>query len=496
MTAWEEVLSSALVGTERKAFTPPSAKGAVSALFAWIDPANAESALLSAAAILTMQRRSAVAAARLNEPQPAPAELDTVPRISVRSGDHLTQMLEGKIKEALPEWLRAAASAGLRVSEEYLPALLVIGSKDPDLRDLITPVIGKRGQWLAGLFPEWQYAVSYTTADWELLATRERALVLKALRAHDPDTARTLLESTWSSDPADARTEFISALEIGLSLADEPFLEAALDDRSKRVREIAADLLSRLPESALVHRMIEHVTRFVTLTRGLVPGIDVTLPEALDATMIRDGITPKPPSSLKIGERAWWLVSIISRIPPKWWADQWNMAPDQLVALASKSEWKEALLEGWIAASHHYPDVAWIRALLLEYPSRNMLVKGLSPQDCERAISPVIPRLEIAARFQLIITCHHLWSIEFGKAVLKEVTAFLKKNKSETGYWSVLHQIGLFGLYLPPALFSEAEDILKTVEAVEGYNPALSHVQSMVSTLDFRRQMLKELQNG
>ncbi|MFE6650275.1 DUF5691 domain-containing protein, partial [Nocardioides sp. NPDC057772] len=38
-------------------------------------------------------------------------------------------------------------------------------------------------------------------------------------------------------------------------VADEPFLEQALTDRSRNVRATAAELLSALPESALAARM-------------------------------------------------------------------------------------------------------------------------------------------------------------------------------------------------------------------------------------------------
>jgi hypothetical protein len=42
----------------------------------------------------------------------------------------------------------------------------------------------------------------------------------------------------------------VLALGVGLSMADEPLLEKLLTDRSKEVRENAARLLSRLPQSA------------------------------------------------------------------------------------------------------------------------------------------------------------------------------------------------------------------------------------------------------
>lgn len=497
MKAWEEVLSSALVGTERKTFTPPQASGQIGGLLGQIEPVNGEAALLSAAAILTMQRRTGIVPAKLSEPLPTPSELDDLPRTTPRSGQHLMTMIDGKFKEVLPEWLSTAAGSGKRISEEYLPALLTLGAKNADLRELILPLIGRRGQWLAAFAPQWNYAVSVAEADWELLNTPERVMKLSLLRKSDPDAALSLVEATWSSEPADTRASFVDGLETGLSINDEPFLEAALDDRSKRVRENAINLLVRLPESRYVQRMIERITPLITLKRGMSKSIEVTIPEALDEGMIRDGIDPKPSNAQsKIGERGSWLVALMRAIPPTWWSDQWHMEPPEIVALAGKTEWKEALHEGWLQASEMHPDVAWIRALLLEYPTRSGMLSELSPEEREVCIAPLIPRLDAASRFQLIGACQHTWSYDFGEAVLKEAAAYLKKLKqSDTGYWQILNQIGRFGLYLPPELIDEAQELVEIVDKKEGYNPAATHIKELISTLEFRRRMLKELAN-
>ena len=70
-----------------------------------------------------------------------------------------------------------------------------------------------------------------------------------------PDLARTLVASTWSSDPARVRTDVLRALTVGLAPDDEPLLEAALDDRAGGVRDVATELLDRLPGSARAGRM-------------------------------------------------------------------------------------------------------------------------------------------------------------------------------------------------------------------------------------------------
>ena len=62
---------------------------------------------------------------------------------------------------------------------------------------------------------------------------------------------------------------FLSVLADGLSLADEPLLEAALDDRAAEVRSWAAYLLARLPGSALGQRMAERALGCLRLDRGI-----------------------------------------------------------------------------------------------------------------------------------------------------------------------------------------------------------------------------------
>ena len=136
------------------------------------------------------------------------------------------------------------------------------------LRSAMAQVIGTRGEWLMHLNPRWQFTATGgedLPQVWTTGKREQRIAVITRLRESEPSAARDLVQSTWKEDAADDRASFLESLKISLGKDDEPFLESALDDRSKGVRAAAADLLARLPDSAYVRRMIERAEPLLNL---------------------------------------------------------------------------------------------------------------------------------------------------------------------------------------------------------------------------------------
>ena len=217
--------------------------------------ADTAALLLDRAALLTVARRGGRQAERA-EPLPA-AEPDQAPTVHSTAGQRLARMLGGEHPDLLAEWLSAAVTRGLRVPAHLLPALLDrarrISPADSELRRLAALAGGSRGRWLARLNLDWAFVTAYTLTDddaWRLGDARQRRGYLAALRARDSGAARELIAASWDAAGSE-RVMFLSVLADGLSLADEPLLEAALDDRAAEVRGWAAYLLARLPGSAL-----------------------------------------------------------------------------------------------------------------------------------------------------------------------------------------------------------------------------------------------------
>src|ERR671934_6333 len=124
------------------------------------------------------------------------------------------------------------------------------------LRPALLEVAGPRGGWLAGHHEPWSWAAPAGTSEEEPVERRfatagrtDRLTLLRHLRNQDPGLARQLVAGTWAREPAAERAALLAEFSTGLSDDDEPFLEAALDDRAAAVREAAVDLLARLPSS-------------------------------------------------------------------------------------------------------------------------------------------------------------------------------------------------------------------------------------------------------
>jgi hypothetical protein len=185
---------------------------------------------------------------------------------------------------------------------------------------------------------------------WEHGSRAARLGFFASLRKRDPAAARALVEPGFAKETPEDRAELIARFAVGLSDADEPFLEAALDDRRKEVRLAAARVLACLPTSRLGARMAARA-------KALVRAGHVKLPEMPDAAGQRDGLELTPARGE--GPRAFYLRQLLAATPLATWG-----APGPALAAVGKSEWREVVVLGWALAAARQRDAAWAEALL------------------------------------------------------------------------------------------------------------------------------------
>ncbi|MDR3035762.1 MAG: DUF5691 domain-containing protein, partial [Kitasatospora sp.] len=377
---WEEVMTVALLGTDRR--TP-----------AWLPPGReAPRALLDLAAVKTVRRRAGL------RPAPAgallePAATDPRPPLPPAAARRLAMLLSNRpgtggsgrrgtapdLMELLPQWLSLANERGFAAPAQALPALLDAARGRTDLRPAALAFAGPRALWLARLNPDWRFALRSTPGGgsepppnemdraqrlWQEGLFAERVALLTRLRARRPAAARELLTTTWATERAEDRLMFLDSLRTGLGSTDEPFLEQALSDRSRNVRATAAELLSALPDSALAGRMAARAVACVAVdrTRGE-PTIVVEAPHQCDTGMERDGVVPKPPTGR--GERSWWLGQLVEAAPLAAWAARLGgRTPEEIVALPVADDWRGELHAAWCRAAVRQRNTGWSRALL------------------------------------------------------------------------------------------------------------------------------------
>ena len=310
---WQHVTSTLMVGTERRPWSiGDGAATPLGRMLAHPREDAADRAALDALGAVALHRRAGWTppAGVWNRLTPDP--VTPAPPCSDAAVALLAEACAERDHQAVREWLRLAAAAGVRPPDMMLIDLLNLGANDADMRLDVAEHLGSRGAWLAALQPEWEYAIPLgdeidITSRWQTAAPKARLTILKRLRHRDPERGRTLMASTWSSESAADREAFLRVLATKLSMDDEPFLEAALGDRSKGVRAAAVELLATLPDSRLCDRMYRRALAALTATadqRGFaalsadtnlrVPAPQITLAISLpgepDTAALRDGV--------------------------------------------------------------------------------------------------------------------------------------------------------------------------------------------------------------
>ncbi len=516
LALWQDLVAAGLLGTDRRAFTPPVAGPLGDLLTALPAATPAEQRWLAAAAAAGLYWRAGRQPLALPASPESPAPADDWPACSPAAAQHLGVMLTGQYAEVLPEWLARLAAARRTVAPDRLPAVLELGRHRPELRAALTAVIGRRGQWLATHNPDWEYAAyaahlpleadtQALTAAWEIGRPAARLALLLQLRARQPALARTLLALTWQQEQAEQRVLFLEALAVGLSRDDEALLEAGLDDRAKTVRATAADLLARLPASAFAQRMAARLQPLITIERGWFKSrkLELELPAACDAAMQRDGVEPKPRG--KRGERAWWLLQLVGAAPLDFWTHTLDAAPAECVKLSAGLEWRGLLWEGWSLAVARQADgpvaADWAEALLnalliqTEAVSLGPLLQAL-PRDRREALvlshlraEPLLSDGRPALR--LLAETWDQWSPDFSRAVLDALRRHIAGDHAvHPGPALSLLGQAAFCVHPPAALDSAAR--LTAAAAEQPYWPAA--VERFLTVAHFRAELVKELQ--
>ncbi|MDP9417257.1 MAG: DUF5691 domain-containing protein, partial [Actinomycetota bacterium] len=325
---------------------------------------------------------------------------------------------------------------------------------------------------------------------WEHGDRVERRAFFAELRRAAPQQARELLAGSWKSESGEDREAFLDALVPGLSAEDEPLLEAALDDRRKAVRERAAVLLVRLPDSAFARRMSGRARAAVRLERRLLRSRLVVEPPAeLDASMVRDGISAKAPAGT--GPQAWWLRQILAGTPLAVWGDLLG-SPAGATAIPVDGTWRDVLLAGWIDATLRQRDREWARALLatnaadVQLPA---LVGLLEPGERAALVAgavaggATVPQQVLTA---LLEACPAPWPRPLVDAVLSR----LAKPPGHPQDWLMREQLSVVAHRLPPEAAAAVSAVAGQHPPDSPWAPALIRV---AETLSFRRHMLEEL---
>lgn len=514
MLLQQTLLKIALLGTERQTQVP-QANAALQPYLVQLYPggqvptdSQREAAFLGSVALVAHYQAAGSLPAVFAGTLPAPDDKPDLRLIPSAAEIHLRRMLaDSNLRPLLDGWLERAAGKRLRVAVSFIPALMEQARQSRAIRPLISAVIGQRGHWLAVQNADWQNlltlapdAAEQDTSMWEEGNPAQRSEYLQHLRHQQPAAARELLQAVWKQEAAQVRQDLLQALRTNLSLADESWLESCLDDRSKGVRQLAAELLGALPGSAFRQRMqtllngwLEvHAKSGLLNKLGGKKQLQINLPENWDKVWLRDGIEEKPAQGK--GAKAWWLEQALSFVPPAYWTQHWQLAPADLLALAQDSDWKSALLDGWQTALLRYPDSAWAQVWLTRTdPRHSPLWQTLSPADAETTALGLLQRSDNLELLDVLTHLTHPWNRAFSLQVLAQLQA--RATRKQTYVYAAYAACRHLAAHLDPLCVDDFARLLQEPLQAEDH-PFHRILTDTLFTLRFRADMLDALETA
>ena len=504
---WTDLVAVGLLGTERRPL-PTELADAVGSMVGTPDalPLTGEVGVLAAAGVLSAYRRAGAAPSSSSAPPPPPADDDVRPFVAEPALRLLDLLLAGHVSvlgsphELVGLWLKRCAASGFRLPPAHLVSVLQLATTRLELREAATDVAGPLGVWLAGQNPSWSWVGSAgsTTqfpddADrartlWETGTRDERLALLRSVRDHDPSAGLALIESTWAGEKAADRSSIIETVAATTSIIDEPFLEAALDDRAKTVRERAAATLQTIPGSRLAERAAARLIPLVSQPKGLLrKKIEVELPVELDqGAMTRDGFTDKGRPAA-IGAKAWELAQLVGVAPLHTWTELLSLDPAGIVAAASGSDNFNALVYGWTRAVHQQRSaddrVAWALALLDLPEADASLLRLLPPELANREAAKRIKVCPEVQLHSLVNSAPGPWTVDLTRQVIERYASL-----KSLGPASLQH----LAANAPPESIPDLQ-----AWAARLSDDATAHLRAAVnkaiSTISFRQSIIQEL---
>lgn len=276
------------------------------------------------------------------------------------------------------------------VQPRLVPAILNRALEKNTNRQQLLDICGSTGQWLCGLNPQWKELRSGIQVEeniWETGTMAERKLFFSALRKTGSHAAIALLETTWTQENAGNRLAFVELLNEGLSLADEPFLQNLLTDKSQKVRQTAIGLLRQIQGSALNRSYLEWLLRMlevreerhllVTKKKKIFIAEDV-IP---DESIFKSGIE-KMSTEKGVQDHVFIAGQLLSAIDPAELSNRLAIDDQQLITLFLEHPGAKALIPFLTSAAAHFKNKAWALALLHRGDARDIrLLDALTPAE-------------------------------------------------------------------------------------------------------------------
>ncbi|RPD38993.1 DUF5691 domain-containing protein [Chitinophaga barathri] len=474
MKFWDDILNTAMLGTDKQAASPaglPSAlEEAEKKIRGGKDP-DREEIFLGFAALILNYRQCGFTPIQAEQAAIAPAPDEEKPYCNSSATQALKDILSEDSIPLLTFWLQHCDASGKIVRPEMIPVLLDTGLKNKKLKRLISSCCGKRGEWLGRFNADWNYSQSLPAEEvWQAGTADQRKLILRETRQQAPAQAREWLQQTWAQEDAAAKTAFLELFEVNISADDIPFLESLSSEKSKKVKEQAQLLLKQIPGSAVVLQYQAALQQIVSLKKektmlglGSKMALHFQFPVNIPEDVYKSGIEKL--SNIKgMSDDEFIMYQLVRSVPPSCWEMLLGLSPDKVISFFQEDATGKKLIPSLVLAICNFKDKGWAMEFVQHSAVFYIDLLPLLPLAQQDIYSKKFFEKHEDVIIEQAVRREAGWDMELTKLIFRHIA----KNPYQY-YRSFFNQhIHL----IPPAIVGELEKCA----------PAEPHLQSMWST--------------
>ncbi len=390
MSLLKSYTSELFLGSERKAPALPNHAGELGDLCQKIMVSNdpVETQILRIAASLHLYSQAGYIPSSTNQLQ---AEKSLAEEHPIMNDENLVQAFQQIIEDGPVSLMHIPLITLIQkqhvLAPVLLPAFFDLAIQSPEIKPYLPKVMGNRGRWLLKANTEWNTQLfaddQLKDEDWHDGSFQQSIAYIQQLRALDANKARELIATRLPELDARQRSELIEAMSIQLSASDEPFLESLLKDRSKEVRNKAANFLTLIPDSQFVNRAGSRMLPLLIAEKKLFrKHWSINIPDQFNAAWAQDTIEEKRPQSESLGQKGWWFYQMLLTLPLQWWEKTLEFSAKDCLQWAKESDWQEALLRAWQEACLREKNSSWAEAFLQMGSTKNFNLDITRLIDC------------------------------------------------------------------------------------------------------------------
>jgi hypothetical protein len=364
MQFWNNIIQTAMLGTNKKQVTAgelPEALSAATTVITGNTNIDKEEQFLQIASLAFNYRQSGAQPLHKEVDIPvAPAE--EKPYCTPKAFQVLKDILEEESYTLLNGWLQLCSRKGQLVPPSLLPILLDKATQQKSLRTAVENCMGKRGEWLSAFNQSWNFTAAESEEDrWLTGKPEQRKEVLEQLRITNPALARQWIQETWAQENANSKAELLKAFHVNPDAKDVEWLESIMSEKSQKVKEEVMNILRQIPSSTIIQHYWQLVQESITLKKesaflGLSTKNVLTI--QVPAGINEAGIE-KVSSQKEFTDEEFILYQLVGYIPPHCWEEYFKLSPADILQLFGRHKTSEKLIPAIVIATGRFKDLTW-----------------------------------------------------------------------------------------------------------------------------------------